>query len=134
MYGTGYGGFFEIAAPTGKAFSGLEFIVASGSGLVDPNDVVWTAYLDGATVGSGTSAVARGSIVGFSSLEGFDTLRFTVAPYRDLPTFGSPAFDTVLAQFTSAVPETSTWTLMILGFGGLGFFTAFRQKRISGFA
>ncbi len=35
-------------------------------------------------------------------------------------------------QFTSAVPETSTWAMMMLGFAGVGFF-AYRRKQKSNF-
>jgi hypothetical protein len=38
-------------------------------------------------------------------------------------------FDNVSSTAVSAVPETSTWMMMILGFFGVGF-TAYRRKRV----
>jgi hypothetical protein len=42
-------------------------------------------------------------------------------------TVASQYFDDVLLNVTAAVPEPSTWAMMILGFAGVGFM-AYRRK------
>jgi hypothetical protein len=48
----------------------------------------------------------------------------------------SPAFEVDNIALTSAVspvPETSTWTMMVLGFFGVGFMASRRQRNGSAF-
>lgn len=51
-------------------------------------------------VESGTFSLTSVDVVGFSSVDGFDTLRFNAAycAYPALGGYGAPAFDTVRAQ------------------------------------
>ena len=118
MYGAG-SGYFEIRRADGGVLSGLEFIL--GSGLPPAlASVSWTAFLQGAVVGSGSAYLPAGTVLGFSG-GGFDTFRYTdIATNNGLPNV--PAFDSVSAQFQSAaaVPEPGTWAVMILGFGLTG--------------
>jgi hypothetical protein len=44
------------------------------------------------------------------------------------PMFGTIGGDTTLTAATPAVPESSTWAMMLLGFAGLGFM-AYRRKQ-----
>ncbi len=42
--------------------------------------------------------------------------------------FDTPAPTSFSGSFITAVPEVSTWAMMILGFAGLGFMTYRRRK------
>ncbi len=37
----------------------------------------------------------------------------------------------ITADFTAAVPEASTWAMMILGFAGVGFMAYRRRNQVS---
>lgn len=127
MYGVspqGTTGYFDIMTTGGKVFAGLEFVSSNGFGN-NPETVVWSAFLNNVQVGSGSFSVANGTILGFSDPTGFDDLRYTVNYNGAI--VSAPAFDSVVAQFTAAVPELSTWAMMILGFAGIGFM-AYRRK------
>lgn len=119
MYGVG-SGFFDIKSAGLATFAGLEFIVGTGFSETVQN-VTWQAFLNNVQVGSGSSTLSVGTIVGFSGAGGFDTLRYT-----NTSNFGggvnAPAFDSIRAQFFDggAVPEPATWLMMILGFGMIG--------------
>lgn len=118
MYGVG-SGYFDIKSTGAAKFAGLEFAI--GTGFFSPNqNVTWQAFLNNILVGSGSSALSAGTIVGFSGAGGFDTLRYTDA--GSFGASGAPAFDSVRAQFFDggAVPEPATWLMMILGFGMIG--------------
>lgn len=79
--------------------------------------------LVGSIVGNQVGAPANGdqadgnqnryvNIVSNSSSTDFDTIKFVT---------GSPAFEADNFALTAAVPEASTWAMMVLGFLGLGF-------------
>ncbi|MDQ6634544.1 MAG: PEP-CTERM sorting domain-containing protein [Gemmatimonadota bacterium] len=121
MYGTGLG-YFSIFAPAGQHFSGLEFIV--GTGGIDPNgdvytttEVVFQAFLDAVSVGSGMTTLSNGTVVGFSSPTGFTELRYTDTGLRLRDGEHTPAFDEVRAQFLAAttVPEPASYVLFATG-------------------
>lgn len=63
------------------------------------------------------------SLSGFTDLSSF-TVTMTSPGYS-----GYAALDNVnFTDFTAAVPEPSTWAMMLLGFAGIGF-AAYRRKR-----
>ena len=119
MYGNGPAGssFFSMFAPAGQSFRGLEFVI--GTGFFQTNvDVVWTAFSGGSQVATGSASGSAGDVIGFSSLTGFDELRYT-----DTGAFGihAPAFDTVRAQYgVTAAPEPATVALTAAGLALLG--------------
>jgi hypothetical protein len=120
-------GYFDILTTGGKVFQGLEFVASNGFELANET-VTWDAFLNNVMVGSGSFSVADGTVIGFSDPTGFDDLRYTV----DANNRSAPAFDSVRAEFTTAVPEPSSWAMMILGFCGVGFM-AYRRKANAAF-
>jgi len=123
MYGLGTG-YFDMAATGGNVFHGLEFTIGDGypSNL---QNVTWQAFSSSILVGSGTLSLSNGTIIGFSDAIGFDTLRYTSDNG-----FGyvAPAFDSVNAQFTAAIPEPEIYAMMLAGLGLLGYAT--RRKKL----
>ena len=102
MYGSlkGKGGFFAMSVEGGRLFYGLEFV--AGAGWHDFSSIIfsWEAFKDGLSVGSGTFNLPSVSVVGFSDIDGFDTLRFSnfIGAINSTAT----AFDSVRAQLSSA--------------------------------
>jgi hypothetical protein len=52
----------------------------------------------------------------------------TADPTFKLGTYGITGDSLTITDISAAVPEPSTWAMMLLGFGGLGFM-AYRKKR-----
>jgi PEP-CTERM motif len=128
MYGTG-SGYFEIAAPVGKDFTGLEFITGTGYSLSTPvEDIVWSAYNNGSLVSQGFAILNAGNVIGFKDASGFDVIRYTSSrgiPLED----NAPAFDTVHAQFsTSPIPEPEVYAMLAAGLGMMGFLRRRERK------
>lgn len=124
MYGFGTAGYFDMAATGGNVFHGLEFTIGTGFDS-NPQNVTWQAFSSSILVGSGTLSLSNGTIIGFSDAIGFDTLRYTSGDG-----YGSvaPAFDSVHAQFTAAIPEPEIYAMMLAGLGLLGYVT--RRKKL----
>ena len=125
MYGVG-SGYFEIAATGGNVFHGLEFTIGTGFDI-NPQNVSWQAFSSSILVGSGTLSLESGTIIGFSDAIGFDNLRYT-SDDRDRYGYVAPAFDSVHAQFTAAIPEPEIYAMMMAGLGLLGYVT--RRKKL----
>lgn len=124
MYGTGGTGYFEMAATGGNVFTGLEFQTGTGYSVSTFN-VTWEAYKNNIMIGSGTAAATAGGIIGFSDVGGFDVLRYSGVSGA----YNAPAFDTVHAQFTSAVPEPETYAMLLAGLGLMGAIRRRRQRK-----
>ena len=89
--------------------------------------------------GAGSSIIAdlniNGTVLGFTQLSGNGPDLFTGNPADPVFTLGSfnlanPFFgqnDVLTISAVAAVPEPSTWAMMILGFAGVGFM-AYRRK------
>jgi hypothetical protein len=104
----------------------LEFTIGTGFDI-NPQNVTWQAFSSSILVGSGTLSLESGTIIGFSDAIGFDNLRYT-SDDRDSYGYVAPAFDSVHAQFTSAVPEPEIYAMMMAGLGLLGYVT--RRKKL----
>ena len=118
-----FSGFASIIRGVGGNFFGSDI-----SGLFAPGDIV-LSLTDSSGVTSHTIIGAlTSSFVGFVSDGAITSL--TIESVQPASTFLWPTVDNfTLAQgLTSAVPEPSTWAMMILGFAGVGFMTYRRRK------
>jgi PEP-CTERM motif len=114
-------------APPSPPASAFE---ASGGLELFGNDNVFPITANGITFGTG----APGSLTGGSTLQFLLGGEFGECSGTTVcGAIGGPAFPNGALQelgattFTAAVPEPSTWAMMILGFFGLGFM-AYRRK------
>ncbi len=121
LYGTGPGGYFSISAGA-SLFKGLEFIAGSGYGRDAPINFVWEAYRGAYQTGGGRGSVDSGTVLGFTDSAGFDRLLWSesLTSVDFGSSFNAPAFDTVQAQFTDAVPEAPSYAMLLAGLGLLG--------------
>jgi hypothetical protein len=106
----GSGSFFFASNSVGTPFA------INGGGFVSPYVFVPTTYVSGSAIG--------GQAVWFGAT--FAALGLTPGQYD----FTAPN-DTItvnIGPVSGAVPEPSTWAMMLLGFGGIGF-TMRRSKR-----
>lgn len=116
-----------------KAFS-LSFWVGN---VVDPNNVFGTSTTVNLLV-NGQAALGAVNADGAGqtqqvwkqfTYQGFatsDSITFTFIS-GDPPSDFSSAFDNVVISTVDAVPEPSTWAMMILGFAGVGYLTYRRR-------
>jgi hypothetical protein len=143
-YADSYPGYVDIALTNGAPFQSLQFLASSGysDGLGDPSTFEYQLLSNGTVVDSGSTLLTAQphnrlgdpygnfQYLGFSG-GGFDEVRLQAI-------FNCPAFacaytalalDDIAADSADvpAVPEPSTWAMMILGFLGLGFM-AYRRK------
>jgi hypothetical protein len=109
--------------PTGsKTFSVTETFIADGisaSILLNPTITV-TSTLDTLSYPTGSPTIvhlADGQVLTVTPLAFSSTTGIAVTPYVLNATFA----------LTAAVPEASTWAMMVLGFAGVGFM-AYRRK------
>ncbi len=121
----GQSGFFEV---TFTLPSGLTSAAISGAGNVDDAGYV---FLNGNSLGApldefNSNAFGSSDLAYFKP--GLNT--FIVA---DNNSGGGPSGAAFYATITYGVPEASTWALMLIGFGSLGF-PAFRAGRKERFA
>ena len=91
--------------------------------------------------GAGSSIIAdlniNGTVLGFTQLSGNGPDLFTGNPADPVFTLGSfnlanPFFgqnDVLTISAVAAVPEPSTWAMMILGFAGVGFMAYCRKGK-----
>ena len=77
----------------------------------------------------GVSLVST-NLVGFTAANlGFGSNFVTANTLGLGPNFAAGTFISLDAVFASAVPEPSTWAMMILGFAGVGYMTYRRRKQ-----
>ncbi len=132
----GGNGYTDIKLASGGDFQALQFLLTSGWGAQGAV-LDYQVLNDGLVVLAGSSATTNfgpAQTVGFSG-GGFDEIRLQVQNLNyapDLtPTVFTPtayeagAYDSFAA--IAAVPEPSTWAMMILGFAAVGFM-AYRRK------
>ena len=130
--GTGVGTYnisFDYYCATGNcgAFVGL---APGGSTLTQPTTAGTDAWLATDTVPHAYPAPFSFSSNGKWTQVSFDFGVTSTAPFGiKLEDFTGMPSDTFFQNLSvSAVPETSTWAMMILGFSGLGFM-AYRKKQ-----
>jgi hypothetical protein len=141
-YGGSYPGYVDITLTNGAPFQSLQFLASSGY-IDGPSIFEYQLLSNGTVVGSGSTlltahanAQAGGPYGNFQYLGflggGFDEVRlqaiFSCAAFACAYT--ALALDDIAADSADvpAVPEPSTWAMMILGFLGLGWM-AYRRKR-----
>jgi hypothetical protein len=141
----------------GATENGLELIFGSNTGFSGGTaDVGWTYDVSGVTSLIDAYASLSGGVTGADAavtlsevLSNGSTLNLTSAgvtsttfspvealhvlkDQQDFAGLGSAAFSSILANGFSdgpAIPEPSTWAMLMLGFAGLGF-TAFRRAKV----
>jgi hypothetical protein len=110
--------FAGVVTFTGDIFSRLDFDSVSGNLI---------AIEAGSTVGGETLLIGKKSFSG-----AFGTVFSNTVPGTSYELFNAPARSGDISSITvtrvaSAVPEPTTWAMMILGFAGIGFM-AYRRK------
>ena len=138
--------YVSIRGTDNAAFTALDFLLGDGHGNSIANtNLQWQAFLGGELIGAGVeSGVAKGSVVGWYDVLGFDELRVAAGSAKLEPGFGlhqSIAIDDLRAElrtglFTTElfpaeliaeeypmalvnVPEPSVWVLLITGVLGV---------------
>jgi hypothetical protein len=120
--------------------------VAAGAGLLDFSPVAvnvtqgqtYVAFLSTYGIASNTGTATVNSCLSFSGCNNVNsnpyigdlvwkTIYSDTVPLQESWSKAGYFDATFSATFTSAVPEPSTWAMMMLGFAGLGFM-AYRRK------
>ncbi|MDN3275907.1 PEPxxWA-CTERM sorting domain-containing protein [Frankia sp. RB7] len=138
-----YGAVYAWDGSKATAFLWQSPVVSGAAGLLDFSPV-------GANVTKGQTYVAFLSTYGIANDSGLatvaDCLPFAGCNSNSIPNLGTMVFANVLADgpvwtsvnfrdatfsatITSAVPEPSTWAMIILGFAGVGFL-GYRRKQV----
>ena len=132
-FGTGVGGFYygdggnssyvTIKTVDGAKLSAVEFKV--GNPFPDHYSLVWQGWNGSSLEDSGLAAVIIGSVIGWTSSEGFDELRVGLgANYNSFGQWQEIVLDDLKVQ-TSVVPEPSTSAILVVG---LAIFARARKK------
>src|SRR6185437_14647436 len=98
------------------------------NGAVNPLNLVGSFTGSSASLGFNTTPNGNETSPNSNRYVTFSDLLFTNVVIGSIGQ-NSFEFDNVSSSAVSAVPETSTWMMMILGFFGVGF-TAYRRKRV----
>lgn len=133
-YGLGSGEYAELTRVGGGDFTALEAVVGTGYSY---NDFYakWEAFNDSVLVGSGLEHLFKGTILGFSGPDAFDTLRIATYANSNIDftgTFNATALDQVHGQFGSAVhmaQVSEPGTMMLLGLGMVGLWSRSRVRK-----
>jgi PEP-CTERM motif len=121
----------------------FEWAAGQQSGFTGATTDYWAVSLGGQTQDTATVTVPSGGFMGWYDV----TMRFTATAADETLSFlsvgtclapnntcgptspGSPPFALLDSVTLTAVPEPSTWAMMILGFAGLGF--AAHRRRVA---
>jgi hypothetical protein len=125
LTGTLLGDSFSVTSTSG--FGGFDNIfLTSGITLVNGNITSIVTPFGGGGIGVGAPASGSVFINQNGANAGQPGLDFTFTPA------GGTRTDGTVSSVVEAVPEPSTWAMMILGFCGVGFM-AYRRKAKPGF-
>ena len=114
----------SITNDESQPFSFSSIGLASYSNSKAAGTVNFTFFHADGTVDTSTVTLTSG-LLGLQTFD-FNESNLTSVSFVSGPSFDEQ-FDNVVVS-TSAVPEPSTWAMMILGFAGVGF-TAYRKKQ-----
>lgn len=121
MASAGSNAYISIRLADGKDFVALE--MATSTGYLNFNGY-WQTYNDGLLTGSGNFSKPAGVVLGLADARGFDEVRFfAFATANKTSGYSDPAIDSVRVL---AVPEPSTWAMLVAGLLMLG--GALRQR------
>jgi hypothetical protein len=132
-----YEGYTSITLASGTAFNQIQFGAATGYPHIF-NPLQYELRYHGSVVGTGQagSLAALGSGVSTFGFSGtwFDEIRLRndpdIAEYRNISSSDALALDHILIGISAtAVPEPSTWALMLAAFGVLGSFLRLGSRR-----
>lgn len=131
-YGVG-SGYTDVALTNGGTFDAVQFLAGSGFGY-GAGSLVYEVLNNGLVVLTGEVPIRNHgndrdmTYYGFSG-GGFDEVRLQVlffgGSFQGTPNLEAGVFDSFSA--VQAVPEASTWAMMILGFAGISFL-AYRRR------
>jgi hypothetical protein len=110
-----------------QPFSFSSIGLASGTNTKAGGTVNFTFLHADGTIDTSTVTLTSG-LLGLQTFD-FNESDLTSVSFVNGPFF-LEQFDNVVVS-TSAVPETPTWAMMILGFCGLGFMTSRRKNKIA---
>ncbi len=137
-YGSGgNNSYVTITATDNSVFGAFDFLLGDGQNP-QPTNVTWEAYLNGVLTGSGLeSGVARGTVMGWYDLFGFDELRVAAASSETSPGWGnhqSIAIDDFRAGSALAsnpVPVPAALPLFGTGLAIMGIIGWRRKRKVA---
>jgi hypothetical protein len=130
-------GYTDVKLSSGADFQAISFLVGT-TGSSPPYPFNYEVLKDGVVVLTGSAPVnspSAMSLFGFTG-GGFDELRLQVrlanSPIFRPGSIESGSYDSFAA--ITAVPEPSTWAMMLLGFAGVSFMAYRRSRKDQGLA
>ncbi len=128
-------GVFAGTVPYGQTQSAIGFEITFAAGAVITASTITTTnfgLLETTFWNTSSGDVWTPSLIGPNSIEFLapnpSAYLMTGQSYFVNVYFDTPAPTSFSGSFITAVPEVSTWAMMILGFAGLGFMTYRRRK------
>jgi PEP-CTERM motif len=115
--------FFPITGPTSFGSGGVATASSSSGSLFS------ITGFDGGEIGLPIGYASGSFISGTDTFDSTTIAALGLTPGTYTYTVGEPNLDSIVLNIgnVSAVPEPSTWAMMILGFAGIGFM-AYRRK------
>jgi len=132
---SGSNGYTDITLTGGGTFSAIQFLASSGW-YAGGADLLYQLLLGGVQVATGDAGSLSSYYTGFNGYYGFSGATFdevrlqgplSTGPF-DPTAYEAGAYDSIAIGSVSATPLPSTWTMLIAGFVGLGFF-AYRGSK-----